>query len=294
MPDNVRGARTSLLIVLFQATHSATLNEGGPPVIQSDLPAFLRSRRLWQAFALLVPMNLIGALLVWHYFPDSHDSFLKEDQAVENITASLFFFAFILGSINLCRVRSIPNVLFYFPIPLIGLIGFLDELSWGERVSRKHAPVMIKDGVKIDGMHDFLVLIDRTLNPILSENVSSFLARYSFLALLICTWLLCSAAAIAVRRRFPALLFLIPAVAFVFVGKYLDVREKIQVWIGPYQLRIVTEEMMELNGALSLLFAALAIGVVSRVKRIELPKDLPANTDCATEHREAKARAQQQ
>ncbi len=196
-------------------------------------PLFPRTRpELWRTLLLLIPLNLTVALLVWHYFPEARNSFIKEDRAVENMTAGLFALAFIAGTYNVFRVRGAWNRIFYLPIALLGAVGFLDELSWGERISRKHAPVFVSDGVKIDGVHDAAVLVDRVVHPFLTEYSLDIVSRYSFLLLLIAVWLGVSGVAVFLRRRFPALLFLIPAVACVFIGKYLDVREKIRIWVG--------------------------------------------------------------
>lgn len=220
-------------------------------------------KTLWKVVLIGCPLSFLLSFCIYHFFRYSHNAFLKEDGMVETLTAICFLLGGLVGIYNLARTRRVADALLYLCIPVLGILGFLDEISWGERFSKKSAPVFIQDGVKIDGVHDGIIVFERWVrNSILPY--SEYLARNNFIIMLVGSWLACTLIAYLMRKRFPALLFLSPAMFFVYVGIYLDCREKIRIWVGPYQLRIVVEELNDLNGAFCVLAAAITIGIARK------------------------------
>ena len=73
-----------------------------------------------------------------------------EDALLENLTVAFFFFAFIFGLALLFtrQVNEPLNRKGLYLISAVGLIGFLDELSWGERLFDLKVPNVY--GVDID------------------------------------------------------------------------------------------------------------------------------------------------
>jgi len=100
---------------------------------------------LWTAS--LVLLIALPLPLVW---PEARFYVRREDSVVENATAGLFLLAAVLAARYLARGGAPPLPTGMFGV--VGLLGFLDELSFGERVFRLEMPTVI--GVKVDGVHD--------------------------------------------------------------------------------------------------------------------------------------------
>jgi hypothetical protein len=78
-----------------------------------------------------------------------------EDNLVENLSAFLFAAAFCMGIFFLIRKRK--STILLAGASGFGLIGFLDEISFGERIFQFHMPAV--ENLKIDALHDFFNLI---------------------------------------------------------------------------------------------------------------------------------------
>lgn len=113
-----------------------------------------KRRFLW-----FLVMTIALALGIYSVFPDTLDYFTEEDSLIENLTALCYFLTAVIA-LALVRKRpgSVPFLLF---IALIGLVGALDELSFGERLFHLRMP---KIGVwKVDGVHDLFYVAYKSM-----------------------------------------------------------------------------------------------------------------------------------
>ena len=81
---------------------------------------------------------------------------IKEDGLIENISAILFAAAFLISLIHWPKIRRKEGATTFVFVGILGLIGFLDEISFGERLFDLTMPVIYE--VKIDALHDFFYL----------------------------------------------------------------------------------------------------------------------------------------
>ena len=84
--------------------------------------------------------------------------FVSEDSLIENLTASFYLltclFALVLLNIRSTRTMRGRKALMLFSV--FGLIAFLEELSYGERLFDIEMPVL--SGMKIDAVHDLSLI----------------------------------------------------------------------------------------------------------------------------------------
>jgi hypothetical protein len=93
---------------------------------------------------------LIISFAAYAWNPNLDHYFITEDSLIENSTAIFFITAFFLGLWMLAKRKA--HKLSFMLIAGLGLLGFLDELSFGERIFHFHASAI--RGVKIDAVHD--------------------------------------------------------------------------------------------------------------------------------------------
>ena len=79
----------------------------------------------------------------------------EEDVLLENLTAGVLFATFCLSSFFHLRCKVKTNIFFAFAT--LGLIGFLDEISFGRRLLP--IPMPKSHGLTIDGVHDLVHLL---------------------------------------------------------------------------------------------------------------------------------------
>jgi hypothetical protein len=118
-------------------------------------------------FLVLAGFNVAIALTLAHLFPEYQPLLIEEDSLVENLSALFFVTAFFFGLIMAWKRPSHRKILTL--IAGIGLLGFLDEISFGERLFALHMPAI--NGIKIDAAHDLFGLSVVTLKQmILSQS----------------------------------------------------------------------------------------------------------------------------
>jgi len=99
------------------------------------------------------------ALIVYFTWPETLSYFIEEDGLVENLTAFSYFFTAVVAIMLVrWRPKNLPYLMF---IACIGLLGTLDELSFGERLFQLNMP---KIGVwKVDGVHDLFYIAYKSM-----------------------------------------------------------------------------------------------------------------------------------
>lgn len=197
--------------------------------------------------------NVLIFSLIYFLTPALRASLISEDRVMETLTVILFLAGFLLGVILTSRLRTNTQRLAYGVIPLIGLIGLLDELSFGERIFSLTMPTV--EGVQIDGVHDVASLMKETLkhhgNLFIYAAIlvvgglfvvwatPRFIRNIDGMSELVSVW--------------PTLRFLVIFVAFGVIATIIDLD------MFPRRRFYFVEELAEFNGALALLFASLAI-----------------------------------
>jgi tetratricopeptide (TPR) repeat protein len=211
--------------------------------------------KLLRIYTIAVILNITVFSLIYFFFPESRWKFVPEDQFIENLSTVLFFSVFLFGTVSLLKFRDKTYRLAFFIIPLISLAGFLDELSFGRRIFYFTAPEIY--GLKVDTLHGiFLVIYE------VSKNISSLLLYPALLALF------ATVALIAVKyRKFlsrlpeklrgnPPFMYVLIATGLLVIALPIDVVE-VEFYPG-FALSFI-EELLEMNVALTLLFASFAM-----------------------------------
>jgi hypothetical protein len=102
---------------------------------------------------------MLTAFVVYFWAPNYRRYLLDEDSLIENLSVGFYLISFCMGLLFLLKSkkhRKAPNV-----VSAVSLLGFLDELSFGERLFELEMPRI--NGVKIDAAHDFFNLAYRVI-----------------------------------------------------------------------------------------------------------------------------------
>jgi hypothetical protein len=199
---------------------------------------------LWLAGnATLLGLHVLG--------PRLRGPLFGEDRFVETATALLFLAAFAVGLAFLIAYRPRRHRVLLLIASSLGLLGFLDEISFGARLFGWSMPEM-PGGGEFDGAHDLLILAYRLgaeADPIVIGAIC---------ATLVLTTLLCVvhwyAQVLSLTHRAltdPAYGLFALFVGGVAVAAVLDLDIGLLRHLGP------VEEIVELNAALALLLAVL-------------------------------------
>jgi hypothetical protein len=193
-------------------------------------------------------------LSIYILFPQVRPAFRFEDHALENLTASLFSAAFLLSVIAMARFKEKRYPKAYLAIPLISLLGFLDEIGWFERAFNFTVPKIYGD--ELDGLHDFPTAAYTALQNNLHWLLSIFLLAASCIALFL-----------IVRKyrkylnripgmltRHPPFVFLLIFAGIMFLAALIDLG--IVSFGNHRRFSGSLEEIIEVNAAMALLFAS--------------------------------------
>lgn len=222
------------------------------------------SRLAWLA----VNVTLLLAPLGW---PRLRGPLFGEDRLVETVTALCFLGAFAAGTALAWRIAPGRRPLVATAAGL-GLIGFLDEVSFGARMFGWTMPAM-PGGGEFDGAHDVVVLTWRHLDrvdPVVGAAIG------------VCVMLL---AALSARRRFARWLWTVSrylrgdrgATMFALFVAALTLAALLDLEIGPLHGLGPVEELLELNAALALVLSILASA--PRGRTAVLPRNLQDRPD---------------
>ena len=95
-------------------------------------------------------MLLLSSFILSFIIPDFLKSISKEDHLLENLTTGLLLGTAFVGLINSKRRQANTTAIAIYTI--LAIIGFLDEVSFGQR-SFGFTPPMA-GGTSLDGFHD--------------------------------------------------------------------------------------------------------------------------------------------
>lgn len=218
---------------------------------------------LYQLYRRVTIFNLIIFPLLYLLIPDTRGYFTREDSFMENLTVILFLESFILGFIFVFKLRKKIKQKIYSIFPLLGLIGVLDELSFGERIFNFTSPIVGEK--KIDGIHDFISFF---YYEILELDRRQLMVIISMLSILF-VFLFKLAVRFDFLRIKNILKIDIPFKFVVFLIFFATLATFCDLDIIRFRGRVFLEELFEMNVALSLLFVCCAISTQKSNRSIE-------------------------
>ncbi len=227
--------------------------------------------KLSLAYISLTILNIAAITFTYRSFPRLRPHFVMEDHFLENLEAYLYVATFVIGMISVLRLKETVHRRMYMAIPLIGLLCFLDEVSYGARIFNINVPVV--SGVKVDGIHDFVSLIYLNL-----RHGGDYVYIFEVVAFLVLVLLIVryykhmAKVPEMFKRHFLrfVLFFAIFGILALAADAYHDeliiqgklhvftLGDKMFVFPKRYLLAPLLEELMETNAALALLFASLS------------------------------------
>jgi hypothetical protein len=193
-----------------------------------------------------------GTLLGLHALaPRLRGPLFGEDRLVETATALLFLAAFIVGLAFLIAQRSRRYRVLLLIASGLGLLGFLDEISFGARLLGWSMPEMAGGG-EFDGAHDLVILTYRLgadADPIVIAAICATLVLTTLLCVLY--WYPRVPSLTHRMLTDPAYVLFALFVGGVAVAAVVDLDIGFLGHLGP------VEEIVELNAGLALLLAVL-------------------------------------
>lgn len=204
-------------------------------------------------FALIVTANIFICYLVYALIPDARPYLLGEDKIVETISALLFLAAFVIG---LPRVFVLRRERQYWVLVLatfLGLLGFLDEMSFGGRIFVIDYP-RIYD-VKFDGAHDLFYFAAKTVK-VLADKFGyiiyiSIIAAGAFIP----TFIMIKKYA-AVKKFYCIIVDYTPYYFMAIFCCFIFLALLIDLGFIMWKPLILLEELLEMNAALALIFCS--------------------------------------
>lgn len=217
--------------------------------------------RIVGTFLLVVVLVQAAGLATYFSVAESHplrEFLVDEDKLIECLSAATFFLAFLGGAALLFRgVRRHVDRRWLMLVTVLGLAGFLDELSYGERIFGLKMPRIAK--IKLDAAHDVIDWLYYE-GPVV-------VARHRGLCLLglVVAVVLISFGLIRVRHRlrdlacdrgnYPLYALLAFFVAFLACAVTIDLGI-----LDPWSTQLpIVEELLELCAGIALVFAACTV-----------------------------------
>ena len=212
-----------------------------------------RVEKLRRFFYRAMTANAAGLTALWLAAPTLRTRLTAENGEMETAGAALLLGGFFVGIAQAGRVLVDRKEWYAFSIPLLCLVAFLDEISFGRAYFGGEAWRVM--GYECDGVHDLFAitmklwrdrgcfLVDAALFGLIGAGVIlAYLGRRSYMPALL-----------AYIRRHPAFDYVRVAVILFGVSLLLDV----DIVVHPFALFL--EELLEMNLGVALLFAAGAI-----------------------------------
>ena len=223
----------------------------------------------------IVTLSNLGVLgLIYLLIPALRSPLVAEDQFLENLTAILFFDGFVLGLFFLAQVKNQKYRSILSFIPLASLLGFLDEISFGQRLFSIKMPVV--GGTRIDALHDFTSVAKSQVSQLLHVLSITFPDIYPLLVsgIKISAVVLVGAGIFALTQKrkkiiassqklfqkYPPFQFVLVAASFGLISQLVDLE------FVKHHFLVFIEELFEMNLALSMLFSSFAIAKIKAQK----------------------------
>ena len=200
-------------------------------------------------FALSAALFSGAMFAVYALCPACRETLIVEDGVTEWVTAALFVASLCVGTRRLARIGFRPR--WYWVIPVFGLLGALDELSFGQRLFELDMPVVRH--VRIDALHDLVELGYRGGVKVLTAGgLAAFLVVLGIVAGVLLFRARHRVAGLFERHR--------PLTYAAFAPVFIAPAMLIDLEVFPrYAVVVFVEELCEAMAALAWVFAALAI-----------------------------------
>ena len=213
-------------------------------------------------FALLVALTLILFVSLGVANQSALIGISKEDGLLENLTVGILFATFSLSSYFYFKFKRKGNI--FLLLAAFGLVGFLDEISFGRRMFP--VPMPKSHGLTIDGFHDVFHLIRNVARTNLAYHpVETSIVISAFVIMVACVWLntkMIRQRVFAVLAKYEIRDLALLIVLFVVVSQAIDTFE----WrIFAYR---TVEECLEFNAAAALMACSFKCRQVFPLDRI--------------------------
>jgi hypothetical protein len=216
---------------------------------------------LTQFYFVVTTLNIVIFSLLYIFIPGLRDTLTLEDHFLENLTTILFFESFLISLFAVTRLQNKFRKKLYVAIPLVGLIGFLDELSFGERLFDFTPPTA--NGIRVDAAHDLLSVVYKYWSYMPKRGNYLLFACVLFSALLLgfvafrykkyLTFNYLQNLFNNLSSKYAPTRFLFASVLFVSLALIIDLE------IIHHDFVFFLEELFEMNSGLSLMLASFAI-----------------------------------
>ncbi len=204
-------------------------------------------------YLVLFAINVLIALAVYTWVPEYRPHFLMEDRLVENLTAFFYVGAFILALVFVFRSKEHQRALIV--ISAVALLGFLDEMSFGQRLFGLNMPHI--HGIRIDAAHDFFFLGYISIRKYVLPHTTLVYSLIGIGAIsAVMVTLKCRSKIIGTFTGSHHKEAYILASIFVCLGLFALV---LDLDIVPYRITPLLEEIFEMNAAIALIFCSLSL-----------------------------------
>ncbi len=207
-------------------------------------------------YVFIVVSDIIICYFVYFFFPSARKHLVSEDKTVETISAILFFCAFLVGLFYLIAKRAKHATVLVCLATFLGLLGFVEELSFGGRFVGYKYPRAYD--VRLDSVRDVIFVAQRFIE-VQVETYGTLIYWATAIGALSGLTLVCAYTSnylkkfLYLSRRHDCYMFIAIFLVFVVVAIVIDLR--VLEWKPIY----VLEEALEMNAALALIFSCLSI-----------------------------------
>jgi hypothetical protein len=196
---------------------------------------------------------MLTAFGVYFWVPSYRSYLFHEDSLIENLSAILYLISLFMAFLFSLKITMYRKALIV--LSAVSLLGFLDELSFGERFFE--LKMLHIYGVKIDAAHDFFYLACKVIMQ-LATNYSTYVILFLSSGIIIVTVLLLKHRSKLIKivaniYREPPFILALFFTIFVFISLVIDLD------IVNNEILFMVEELFEMNAALALLICCLSL-----------------------------------
>ena len=206
-----------------------------------------------RGYLAILGITMLAAFGVYFWMPSYRSYLLKEDSLIENLSAGLYLVSFGMGLLFFLKSKMDRKAL--AAVSAVSLLGFLDEISFGERLFDLDMPRIY--GMEIDAAHDLVCLAYRMIMR-LAAAYPAYLILFLSAGIIIVTVPLLkyrselSKIIAGIHREEPFLLALFFTI-LIFFSIVIDLE------IVHNKVLFMIEELFEMNAALALLMCCFSL-----------------------------------
>ena len=206
-----------------------------------------------RTYIVIFGLTMLTSWAMFKWLPTYREIFLKEDSLIENISALFYLITFLLSLFFFFKSRKNRKLLIL--VSAVGLFGFLEEISYGQRLFSIKMPNI--HSLEIDTIHDFFLLgylLSKELNYTYASHLYLFTCAGIFLFMMLILIFRYKLLGKILHGNFnQAGIFALIYALLIFTALIIDLR------IVPQARLFAVEEFFEMNAALALLFCSLSL-----------------------------------